>query len=437
MTHRLLRLGALALIALPAIAGCAKLHMPFTKSAGHGISKRFSQEDLRSDLTSFVGTFSGIVRTASEDISAATKDRTIRRRTVLWRLRVIPAIQTVAFQDNAQQAYVLTLTLCTMMQQYLTRGDGRDLFGPQQPIAVAAADEIERQALDIGSRFLSEKQLEKASKEVAAVAERYPITGRDFSFEQARGAVESVREGQSLTWLLTLPLSPFRAFEGVDAGAKAISDFNQTAREFSAVVQQLPDALRLQSELLLYDVEDRETVVQGLAAFESMARSAEQASATLERLPEDLRTTLADSKDAIAEANQALASAQALAGPLAQAAEQVKLAGDAWNALINPKPEPQQEPSRPFDIREYAATARDIGAAAAQLQGLTDQLHQLVESKQLETAFGPVSSAVGDADARARALVDRAAWRGAELLLLLFALLLAYRALAPRIARAR
>jgi hypothetical protein len=188
-------------------------------------------------------------------------------------------------------------------------------------------------------------------------------------------------------------------------------------------------------ELLLYDVEDRETVEEGLAAFQSMARSAEQASAAIDRLPADLRETLGDSQAAIAEANQALVSAQGLAEPLARAAEQVKLAGDSWSALFS-RGDHDQTPSRPFDIRDYTTTAEQIGAAAAQLQGLTEQLHQLVESKQLETVFGPVTAAVGDADARARALVDRAAWRGAELLLLFFGLLLAYRALAPRLVRA-
>ena len=399
------------------LAGCANLnlHLPFTNASENA----FSQDDLRSELTSFVGTFSAGIRSASEDIADATRDLTIRRRTVLWRLRMIPAMQNVAFRDvPAQEAYVLVLTLATMQRQYLSDGEGRDLFGAQQPIAVNAAHDLELRVLDIGSQFLSKGQLERVAHETDALARRYPIRGRDFSFQQAIGAAQHVSEGSSLGWLITLPLSPFRALQGVDTGAQAIRDFNQTAREFAQIVSVLPDQLRLEIELVLYDVEDRDTVVRGLAAFESLAQSAASASEAVNHLPADLRAALGDSKDALGQAAATVEQARGLAAPLDSATQNLRDASADWLALIGSRVERDKvTDERPFDIRDWQDTARQIGSSAAELRGLATDLHALGATEPLSAA------------------VDRAFWRGVELIAVFFGALLAYRLLTARLNR--
>jgi hypothetical protein len=60
--------------------------------------------------------------------------------------------------------------------------------------------------------------------------------------------------------------------------------FNATARQFSLIIAQLPEQLRTEMQLLLYDVEDRETVVDSLATIEAMAASAERASLAIDAL---------------------------------------------------------------------------------------------------------------------------------------------------------
>lgn len=413
-----MRRSALPALALGLLlAGCANLnlHLPFTG----GSENAFSQDDLRSELTSFVGAFSAGIRSASEDIADATRDLTIRRRTVLWRLRMIPAVQNVAFRDvSAQESYVLVLTLAIMQRQYLSDGDGRDLFGPQQPIAVDTAHDLELRVIDIGSQFLNKAQLERVAHETDALARRYPIRGRDFSFQQAIGATKHVGEGSSLGWLITLPLSPFRALQGVDTGAQAIRDFNQTAREFGQIVSALPDQLRLEIELVLYDVEDRDTVVRSLAAFESLAQSAAKASDAVNRLPDDLRGALGDSKDALGQAAATVEQARGLAAPLDSATQNLRDASADWLSLIGSRAERDKvTDERPFDIRDWQDTAKQIGTSAAELRGLASDLH-----------------AVGAADPLSAA-VDRAFWRGVELIAVFFAALLVYRLLTARFNR--
>ena len=52
----------------------------------------------------------------------------------------------------------------------------------------------------------------------------------------------------------------------------------------------------------------------------------------------------------------------------------------------------------------------------------------------METTLGGVTQAVSGAESSGRTLVDHAAWRGLQLLLVAFGLLLAYRLLASRLA---
>jgi hypothetical protein len=109
----------------------------------------------------------------------------------------------------------------------LTTGDGRNLFGPSQPIAVAAAETLEADAYAIGARFLTSAQLRDVRREVARLAERYPIQGTQFSLVRARQAVQEAPSQGALYSVITLPLAPFRALQGVDTGAAAIRDFNR------------------------------------------------------------------------------------------------------------------------------------------------------------------------------------------------------------------
>ena len=147
-----------------------------------------------------------------------------------------------------------------------------------------------------------------------------------------------------------------------------------------------------------------------------MAASAQRASESIERLPADIQKSLADSKGAIQEANQALLTARDILVPLTQVSENLKLAGDSWAALF-PKRRDDEPPGRPFDVREWQRAAAQIGTSAGELRALAVEINTLTTGTKLEGA------------------VDHAAWRAAQLVALVFALLVGYRLLAWRLGR--
>jgi len=418
---RLLRHVVLAVASAAVLSSCASLafRVPFT---GDSNQRGISQEELRDELNAYASRFNGVVSTASEDISLASDDPTTRRRALLWGLRLNPAVKEAAFQPNPQGGYVRMLTIAAMQHRYLTTGDGQNLFGTSQPIAVTAAETLEADAVVIGERFLTPTELAAVRREVDQLAERFPITGTQFSLVHARQATTALPSSNALTDVITLPLAPFRALQGVDTGAAAVRDFNQTARRFSTIVATLPEDLRDQMQLLLYDVEELRSMRQGLATFELAAASADRASLAIERLPDELRATLdeqvrallEESQGTIGEAARAVAQAREVAGPLQVTATQLREASAAWREILGPHdPTPRPAGARGFDVRDWQSAASAIGTAAVELRGLSAELKGFADSAGLDRLF----------------------WRAVALLAVFFALLLGYRVLAARLVR--
>lgn len=415
------RIAALGL-ALTTTLACSSFRLPFSipfLGPQNMPGRTMTEDELRNELSSYAARFGAYVSDASEDIASESNDRTIRRRTLIWQMKMIPPVQEAAFADTAQEGFLRVLGLAIAQDLYLRDGEGRNLFGAQQHIAVEAAEWLRDDAKEIAARLLPPEKLAKVMEEVTALVDANPIVGRDFSLQRVVHARSKIPTSSTLMGVLTLPLAPFKALEGVDSGAESIRDFNVTARQFSLIVAQLPDQLRTQMELFLYDVEDRRTVIESVAAMQAMADSAQRASLAIEKLPADLQKSLADSQGALQEANKALLTAKDVMAPLAQTSENLKLASDVWGKVL--ERDPNEPPGRPFDIREWKETAAQIGTSANELRAFATEIQTIS----------------GGAGTPLEAAIDRLSLRAAQLVALFFALLIAYRLLAWRLGRTR
>jgi hypothetical protein len=217
-------------------------------------------------------------------------------------------------------------------------------------------------------------------------------------------------------------MAPFRALSGVSDTAQAIHEFNETARKFTETVNELPHLTRWEIELLLYDAEDLDTVERALAAAESFSASADRISKVADTLPdalgEQLGRRLEEARATIQDLDVALARAEKLSGPVLQVADRVGVASEQWTTLLTAMRagEDAKSEGRPFDIREYEATAGRIEVATREIRSLVTELN----------ALNP---------AAAEAVIDRATWRAAFLIGLFFAALAAYRLLTTTLRR--
>ncbi len=450
MTRRPSRL-LLALVAV-AVTSCSL----FQESDG------YSEQELREDLAAYAKDFLAQVSTAANTIRDASGSREVRRKALTWQVSMPAQAHEAAFTDDPQEAYLFCLTVADLQTEYLTRGDGKDLFGAEQSVAVDAARSLSAAVRKIGERFIPEHDRQELEKQVAKLIENDPIKGAYFAISTRTTITKKAEEQGVISRIVSIPMSPFSALQGVGDTPAAIRDFSETAAHMASVVEALPRQLKWQTELLLYNVEDRDTVKQGLAAFEEASASLDRMSRTLESLPADLRGTIASVPEAITAMQPTVADARALVEALGPAAEQLRLGSEVWERILAPDPKDAPgvapgvapggapaEDSPPFNIQDWERTAEDIAVMAAELNQLSANLEQLLSPERFDQLQGQVTTLVNatdlrahrlldDADTRAqglldtssdeaRAVVDHAALRVGQLLLGFFLLLSIYR----------
>lgn len=383
---------------------------------------RISEEELREALLQFASRFESTVIATANAIAAGTNDVTIQRRTLRWKLGMTPAITEATFQSEPESAYVALLTLATSLDEYLTTGSGREVFADQQKLATDASGELLAAAIEVGNRFLDAKQLERVTREVAALVRAQPIRG-EFVAEKVQSLVNASAMSPIFDWVTAIPMSPFRALQGVDHGAQAIHEFNDTAKQMTRVADSMPRLMRWNLQLLALDLSQQGNIESSVESFATLAASAESLSRTAEGLPGMLQ-------DLLAQAERSGRELEPLAGSLERSASAVAEAGEAWRGLVTELSKPPADPSkpsRPFDIREWQQTAAEVQSAAAELRALLDSAGALAGSNALEGPLAALADRVERIEAGSEALVDRAAWRLLQLMLAFFALLFAYR----------
>lgn len=415
------------LFLFPILLGCTNVRGELgTLLLPEWATNAYTQEDLRRELRDFSSSFSRVVGATADAITAKTTSRTTKRNALLWRLRAVPLVQEAAFDANPREAFASTLTLMVLMRNYLVDGEASTLFAEQQELAIEACRNHEAELVRIGERFLGSAEMARVQEEIEDFARRHPVLGREFAIQSAGQALDDVKTTGVFTRIAAIPLLPFQALSGVGDSPAAIREFNATAQDFVHLVERLPELMRWQLDLLLYDIEDRETVTESLAILRSLGRSGDQLSPAATRLPADFDAAVADSVRILDQLDRVLRQARDIAGPVRASAQSVELAGASWASILKRRSLSEGTPLKPFDVGDWESAAHEIAEAARELHDLATEL------SSASNALPQVVSALELMDDRTRGWIDWAAWRIFHLVGASFLLLLAYRWIAAR-----
>ncbi len=429
------------------VTGCAS---PSSGKNAVGTA-RLTEAELADQLNEFSDRFTTQVTSTANRISRDSEDRAIRKICLLWKIRSSTMIQDAILANHPQKAFLDAATLTVQMRKFLENPNstGATLLGDHQQGALDTAVRLENDIFQIGSLFLNAEQLENLKQDIDTYTDENPMAGT-FNLAAARSAKAQSSQSQMFDWVTAIPMAPFRALEGIDSGAQAISAFNVIAGQFSRIVEDMPEQTRWHAELLLYELEERQFTVDALDSFNKVALSAESLSQTAQTLPADLRkeVTLA-LQDFESQQQQLQQTLNTLDGTIERATlmldsvyaagDNVAQAGESWRevfetigALGGDKSEDPSEPSRPFDIREYTATAERLTEAAAELRSLVNEINQTLQNEKVSTL---PAQALQDAETRGRSVTDHAAWRVLQLMAAAFILMIVYRLISQRIGR--
>jgi len=404
---------------------------------------RISQEELRSRLNEFGGYFVNRIRIAAQEIDRRDPSSRARRLTLVYRVRFSKDLYTMLEQPDPLKACIDAWALCVRIDQYFEERKGQGFLDePSQRIAIDAMDEILAEVERIARLVLDDEAFDEAEREVVAFARQHPIQS---PYRVATVFASRANQGQAnpLQDIINVPLVPLKVVQGVDSGAVAIHNFNDTAGRFADIVELLPESIHWQLLLSLYEFEETELATRVLDDISRVSQTSVRLADTLEQFPERVRketSTLFDEIDSKQEnLRTTLVTLNTVIGSLEKAGASVTKTAEAWESVVEttgqfvqdvspPKPAggvgAEKEPGRPFDINDYQATAEALTVTAGELRMLTKDLQALVESGTLNEAIGAASASVGG-------LVDRIAWRLALLVVLVFALVVVGRAVAP------
>ena len=142
-----------------------------------------SAYELRDRLNIFAVRFSNSVERAADKIISKSNDPKIKENALLWKMNAIPAANQAIFLSDPMAALIDISALCIQMNNFLTGGNGKELFGELQYIASDATELLNDDVLKIWSVARGRVEfdsLEIATSPIKEWARENPI--EDISF---------------------------------------------------------------------------------------------------------------------------------------------------------------------------------------------------------------------------------------------------------------
>jgi hypothetical protein len=177
--HTVLRLRLLPLVSATALGlgGCAKVP---TQSASMQATPLVVSTAALIQLQAFETgrAISTIIEQAADSIMETATDSAIRRNALLWKISAIPLAQEAALRTDPVIAAADLLAFTIQLSDYLGSGSGSQVFGAEQPIAVAAAGDAERAARRLVDGSVKDGELSpQADSYLRGWAANHPMRG--------------------------------------------------------------------------------------------------------------------------------------------------------------------------------------------------------------------------------------------------------------------
>ena len=435
----------LGILSLFLLEGCGSKGL---RTIGSGVTPttgQISKQELGEQLDKFREFFKATLRQVANELNERIPSTRMEKTTLQMKARMVQGINAMLDNDDPIVAFIETWALCTRFRMYLEEGEGSSLFGDAHEIALNGSKRLEAEIQRIGFIFLKSDVFEAARKNVTEFAHNNPIRG---TFSNVIVYATEVQKGQPNPFVsvLKIPMTPFRALEGVDRTASAIYRFSDTAERFSNIVAELPESSRWQLQLLLFDLEETNMTKSFLSSLTQVSESSARLEQSVQKLPEQLREqltqfvedvdkrqaglqqTLQQTEKTTLALNNTLEKLDQTVGSFNAAAKDVTATAQAWENAAKAtgqvvedfnkaRPSPQKEESS-FNIKDYRDTAEQTSQAANDIKALLAQIEDLLESRRYSS------------------MMNHLLLRAAGLVVLIFVLAVLYRIISVRLTAA-
>jgi methyl-accepting chemotaxis protein len=351
-------------------------------------------QELQLKVMRFADDYTGRISDPIAKLDLQSTPPEVRLRAHNWRVSQATAAYTIASGANPTINALDMVVLATLSRMVVEDRLLED-YGERARVLLDAHRHLEQQSWSLVDGVLNAEQ----AKEVRAAIDRWRAENQttrsvaqvrfaDFAALELRRGKEQ-QESNSLFGFIGLdPLS------NLDPAVRELEQTRQLAERTIYYLQRAPSLLDMEIERLVYQLAAMPEAERTLANIDRLSLAAEAMGQLSARAPE----IIASERHAIiTELAAALHAEQDRLQPLLVSVRDVLNAGtqtsqsvtgtvtalDAFVARFQPAaPANAATPKRPFDITEYAATARDLAAAAERVQALLAQLN--TSSKDVE-----------------------------------------------------
>ncbi|HEX4240169.1 MAG TPA: hypothetical protein VHZ53_02080 [Steroidobacteraceae bacterium] len=172
------RLGIAAVLALllTCAGGCSLLTIKSPE-------KPLSPRDLNARILTheLAARFNVSVEAAADEIAAGTADGVVRENALKWKIGASTASDKAASQIVPVLGLLDMWALTVQMRDYLTAGNGKALFGSQQPHAVSASAQLAGEAEALARGVTDSAEFSRDQSFVADYARDHPIDDLKFA----------------------------------------------------------------------------------------------------------------------------------------------------------------------------------------------------------------------------------------------------------------
>jgi hypothetical protein len=244
-------------LSLPLLSGCRTMAPQQATVIEEVGDIDVSRQRLRVAAMNSMYLYMSSVELTADSIIGTATDPDVRRNALAWKTNAIPAIQRAMLYPDPLVAFVDGWAMTVQMREYFEEGNGRGLFGPEQPHAVSSSRRMEMATDTAVAARLQPEVYDRLRRFVYDWAAQYPLDNPLFL---RRSLTEAVAE----------ELGEVRAggLGTVGSMAEMAQDFQQMAQVYAGY---MPKEIRWQSELLIASLTDSLRFDTLLAAIDRMA----------------------------------------------------------------------------------------------------------------------------------------------------------------------
>ncbi|MHC5110784.1 MAG: DEAD/DEAH box helicase family protein [Planctomycetota bacterium] len=331
------------------------------------------KEALRNEIKNAIEFVENEISSASDEIERNTDDLQEREAAIRWKIHVFEYANDISLEMPF--AVLLDLWAFTLRQEeYLIRGEGRQLFGDLQPVAIESAGRMKRRVETAAREEIPEDRIAGTIRAVENFARDNPIRGV-FAIQLE----EPLTDEQRVNIVTKIIGIPGQLAAGGRQALDPTSSLAQSVDRFTTLMEDYPALVRWQTQLLMLEVKQSSQTQQVTNGIEGISQSAARLASVSETLPQDvrkqvqlamddamahqpeIRETLDQARQTVDTTNEALQRVERISETFERTIDSVTRTGEVWQGTAGAVTETIKEIQKLRPQRAAGETTGDTG----------------------------------------------------------------------------